>query len=83
MAKFVVTYENNRIKKELFFASHQFSYTMIDTDEGKTGDNKCFEYQVQDKFEEVENEVITAVSMLDFGGEDEIEEALNILEEYE
>lgn len=83
MATFVVTYENNVIKKELFFADKKFSYRMIDNEGGKTGDNKCFEFQIQDEFEEVDDEIIEAVSMLDFGDDDDIEEALQTLSLWE
>jgi hypothetical protein len=83
MARFSVTFENNVIKKELFFMDKTFSYRMVDVDFGKIGDAKCFEFQVVEEFSELDEEIIDAVSTLDFGDEDEIEEALAVLAEWE
>ena len=83
MAKFIVTYEGNETKKELHFRNEVFSYTMKPSPYGKTGDAKAFDSQLEEKFGSDDEEVLEAASLLDFGDDDEIEEALSILHEAE
>ena len=83
MAKLIVTYEGNEIKKELHFKNEIFTYTMKPTNGGKTSDAKAFDSQLEDKFGDEDEEMLEAASQLDFGDEDEIEEALSILHEAE
>lgn len=83
MAKLTVTFENNEIKKELFFKGETFSYRMISTESGSEGDAKCFEAQIEDRFGSGHGELLEATSLLDFGDEDEIQKALKILHEIE
>lgn len=83
MAKLTVTFENNEIKKELQFRGNLFAYTMKEVEGGKSGDAKCFEDQIQDTFGEEYEELLEAAERLDFGDEDEIEAALEVLTEFE
>lgn len=52
---------------------------MIPNEFGKSGDNKVFEFQVQDKFPNEPDEVLEALEELSFADESEIEEHLIIL----
>lgn len=83
MAKLTITFENNEIKKDLFFKGEAFSYSMIPTESGSKSDAKCFEAQIEDRFGDEDEELLEAASLLDFGDEDEIQEALAILHEIE
>ncbi|MEB6549677.1 hypothetical protein MXL46_11325 [Heyndrickxia sporothermodurans] len=84
MAKYVLTYTpDGEVKKELTYKGETFSYTMIPDEFGKTGDNKCFDIQVSKKFPDEPDEVIEALENISFADEDEIEECLTILTDYE
>ena len=83
MAKFVLTYEGETLKKELYFKGEVFSYTMQPDEYGKTGDAPGFDTQVNKKYQDVDDDVLQALEDLSFGDDEEIEEALAILTEAE
>lgn len=81
---YTVTYTpDGKVKKELLFRGKTFGYTMIPDDSGKTGDNKSLEFQVANQYPDEAEEVIDAVSELVYGDEDEIEQCLSTLVDYE
>ncbi|WP_078598608.1 hypothetical protein [Evansella clarkii] len=84
MAKLVVTYTpDGKVKNELTYKDEVFSYTMVPDEDGKTGDDKVFEVQVANKFPNEPDEVIEALEELGFADEDDIEECLTTLSNYE
>lgn len=83
MAKFVLTYEGETLKKELHFRGEIFSYTMHPDKYGKTGDAPAFDVQVEKKYEDVEEDVLEALENLSFGSDEEIEEALALITDAE
>ena len=82
MTKLVVTYENRKIKNELHFSGEVFTYTMMDEDFGKEGDRPNFEYQFRERFKDssIIDDLAGCAGDLDFGDDDEIEEALERLD---
>lgn len=83
MAKFIVTYENGVIRKELIFRKKSFSYNMLPVAGGKSGDAQSIDVQLEVKYGTEDPEMLDAASMLSFGSDEEIEEALAILGEAE
>lgn len=84
MAEYILKYTADGVeKKELHYKNEVFSYSMIPDAFGKTGDKKDFEYQVLEKFPNESEDVIEALGELSFADEDEIEEILTLLENYE
>jgi uncharacterized membrane protein YcgQ (UPF0703/DUF1980 family) len=84
MAEYKITYTpDGRVKKELNFKGFNFSYSMIPDEYGKTSDKKGFDSQVSIQFPDEDEDVIDALDELDFADEDEIEEILTLLSEYE
>lgn len=84
MAKYTLSYTADGVeKKELIYKNEVFSYSMIPDEFGKTGDKKGFEYQVAERFQNEEEEVLDALSELSFADADEIGEILSLLEENE
>lgn len=84
MAKYVVTYTpDGRVKKELTYKDELFFYTMVPNEHGKTGDNKCFDLQVAEKYSNEPEEVMEALGEINFADEDEIEEYLSTLSDNE
>ena len=84
MAEYKLTYTADGIvKHELFYREEKFEFSMIPNEYGKTGDEKAFDHQVSKRFPNENKEVIYAVAELGFADEDEIEEVLRILENYE
>jgi len=86
MAKLVKTYESGEIKTELFFKGETFILTMPRWENGvRTSNEKALDAQIREKFaddEEIES-ICDIAYDLDFADEDEIEEALEELEQYE
>ena len=84
MAEYILKYTSDGVeKKELHYKNEVFSYSMIPDGFGKTGDKKGFEHLVAEKFPDEIEEVIEALEELSFADEDEIEEILTLLENYE
>jgi hypothetical protein len=81
MATFKIEFENGNIKKTLNVMGKEFSYTMRPSKYGMDGDNACFQAQIEQLHPEwVENsDIYSALDDLDFGDEDEIQEALKII----
>lgn len=84
MAEFRITHTSDgRVKKELEYQENIFSYTMIPDEHGKTSDKKGFDYQVAERFPDEDEEVLDALSDIGFADEDEIEEILSFISEFE
>lgn len=83
MAKFIRTFENGETKNELHFKGEVFTYTMQAAPYGKKADKKCFDAQIQEKYGDDDEEVLEAADRIDFGDDDDIEEALLVLSEAE
>lgn len=80
MAKLIVTYENNHIKKELHFAKRVFTYTMVPMPGGKSGDAAAFAAVIEKEFGSEDEELLEAAEKLDYGDESDIEESMSILD---
>lgn len=84
MAEYILRYTADGVeKKELHYKKEVFSYSMIPDELGKTGDKKSFNHQVAEKFPNESEDVLEALDELSFADQDEIEEILTLLEEYE
>lgn len=86
MAKYTRTYENEIVKHELTFRGETFGFNMVPDGFGRRGDNKCFEYQINEKYPELSVELLEeiGVDMLSHeDDEDAVLHTLNLLEEYE
>lgn len=85
MAKFVVTYEDNKIKKELFFRGEKLQSTFEPAPFGMASTDVCFIMQYQKKFGDVDENSLLGVHLdnLDFGDEDELRAAVEYLDEIE
>lgn len=86
MAKFAVTYENGHIKKELTFRGEVYSSTMMPWNGiGRTSQDLAFDYQYGGRHPKDKDldEILELFSEIDFGDDDEIEETLKSLSEYE
>lgn len=84
MAKFVVTYEGNKIKKELFFRGKKLQSIFEPAPFGMASTDVCFLAQYENKIEKVEDSLLqTHLDNLDFGDEDEIRAAIEYLDEIE
>lgn len=81
MATFKIEHENGNIKKTLNILGEEFSYTMRPSRSGMKGDNACFQAQVERAHPEwvEDSDVYEALDGLDFGYDDEIREALEVL----
>lgn len=83
MAKLVVTYEGNTIKRKLIFNGDTYTYTMLPTETGKISDVPAFDTQIKDKYPEIDEEILQAAEKFSFGDDEEIEEALEFLTDVE
>lgn len=88
MAKLVITFENNQIKKELHFKNHIFDSTMKHELFGfaMSSDKPCFLAQYNEKFgTDLDEDCLLGrhLDNLDFGGDNEIEKAIEYLTELE
>lgn len=90
MAKLTIVFDDGRIKKTLLFRGLEFHITWGKWRKGERKANgKGFEVQIPAAFPEFEpnpgdtNDVIEAAEILGFGDEEEIEEALKVLSDYE
>lgn len=89
MAKFIKIYEDGEIKETLTFRGLAFKSGMgKDDPEGPRKGGKCYEDLIEAAFpEEAEDgdldEALEAADKLNFGSDDEIEEALEVLSDYE
>lgn len=86
MAKYIITYENGTIKKELTFRNEIYSYTMQAYVNGvRKADDKGFDYQFEERYpnDSRVDEIAGIMESISFGGDDDIEEALEELEDYE
>jgi hypothetical protein len=87
MAKFVITFENETIRKELIFNGETFAITMLPWDNGiRTSDTISLENQYKIKHgDDLDNceEIMDLLYGLDMDDEDEIEEILQELSYYE
>jgi hypothetical protein len=86
MAKLTKTYENRIEKIELEFMGEKYDYSMIEDDDGRTGDKPFFDVQLKNKHPEFEGEddLMEALDRILFESyEDDIFEILEQLEEWE
>lgn len=83
MAQYVVTYKANKeVKHELEFMGETFDYTMIPVLGGAKSDKKAFEIQLSERFPGLDDELVDLIEQMT-NGEDEAEEAIAALTEYE
>lgn len=85
MAKFVITYEDDKIKKELFFKGEKLESVFEPAPFGMASTNFSFIMQYQNKFGDVDEDSLLGVHLdnLDFGDEDELRAAVEYLDEIE
>lgn len=84
MAKFIMTFEDNKIKKELFFKGEKFQSIFEPAVFGMVSTDVCFLAQYENAHGKVENDLLqTHLDNLDFGDEDELREAIAYLDEIE
>lgn len=84
MAKFIMTFEDNKIKKELFFRGEKFQSIFEPAVFGMASTDVCFLAQYEKAHGEVENSLLQIhLDNLDFGDEDEVREAVAYLDEIE
>lgn len=79
MAKLIVTYEGTKIKRDLHVFNEVFTYTMLPTKYGKTGDVPAFDTQLEKKYPDISDKVLNAAEKFSFGDDGDIEDALNYL----
>ena len=84
MAKFIITFEDNKIKKELFFRGEKFQSIFEPAVFGMASTDVCFLAQYENKMGKVKDDLLqTHLDNLDFGDEDELREAVAYLDEIE
>lgn len=84
MAEYKLTYTpDGKVKHELNYKEVDFVYTMVPDEHGKTSNKKAFDSQVPVRFPDEDEQVINALGELGFADEDEIEEILSLLSDYE
>ncbi|SFE11064.1 hypothetical protein SAMN04487969_101106 [Paenibacillus algorifonticola] len=86
MAKFIVTYENGRIKKEITFRGEVYTVTMGSWDGcSRTAEEKAFNHQFEERHPEDRDleEIASLMDDMSFGSWDDIEESLKELAKFE
>lgn len=86
MAKFKIEYENRTITKTVEFDGDTFTNKMGDWENGCRQGEKTFDNQYENKYANTENieEILEALDVLSYSNDDdEIEDALEILSDFE
>jgi len=84
MAEYRLTFTADGVTKhELDYKGKTFDFSMIPDETGKTSDKRVFDAQVSEVFPNEDEEVLLALEELGFADEDEIEDILSLLTEYE
>ena len=84
MAKYSVSYDNGVKKEILVFRGETFDMTHVPDNLGTTSDKECFNYQLADKFDDLDADELEEITdNLDTVFEDELFMALESLEELE
>ena len=83
MAKFTVEVTESRIIKTLEFMGKKFTNTWVPCFYGGKALKKALNYQVQKTFPDIDEEVLEQVEQLDIGDDDEIQDAITELSDYE
>lgn len=83
MAKFIVSITENQIIKTLEFMGKTFVNTWVEQPYGSKTIEKSFEDQIQEAFPDIEDNVLEQIEYLDSGDEDEIQDAILELSDYE
>jgi hypothetical protein len=88
MAKYIKEFENGTSKETLIFRDKEFVMTKTPWENGvRHSIEKCFEDQVKEAFPDEDEydleDILDAVDKLDYGSDDDIEEALEELEQFE
>lgn len=79
MAKLVKTYEKNIEKTELTYRGEVFDVSMLPTDSGWKGDKKSLDTQFEERFPNIDEDVLEIVSQIDC--EESMVEILELLEQ--
>lgn len=87
MAQYTITFkEDNTINHKLNFMGLEFELNMLESEYGMESDKEALEYQVQEVLldidEEIREEILEAIAEMHIG-EDEIQEVIGILTQYE
>lgn len=83
MAKFTVEISETKIIKTLEFMGKTLTNTWIQCPYGSKTIEKSFEDQVKEALPDVDDDDMEQIEQLDFGDEDEIQEAISELSDYE
>ena len=83
MAKFTVEITESKVIKTFDFMGKKFVNTWVPCSYGSKCLEKALENQVQEEFSGIDEEVLEQVGWLDIGDDDEIQDALAELSDYE
>ena len=83
MAKFIMSFEDNTVKKELYFKGEKFSYEGIPVRSKMVTDLTPFKAQIVEKLGDQGQEILDALELFFIGDEEDISIAVNVLSKYE